>query len=73
MPDEDDPGADDPGTGAARDPGDAVPPGVAPTHPAPLTAEDRAVKWKLERLGGSEEPGVPQGRGETEGPEQPGR
>ena len=33
-----------------RDPGDAVPPGVAPQSPAPLTEEDRKVRDKLERL-----------------------
>jgi hypothetical protein len=71
MPDD-----QDPGDKAARDPGDAVPPGVAPAHPAPLTAEDRKVKRKLEQMGGTEataEPGIPQGRAETEGPERPGR
>ena len=32
------------------DPGDAVPPGVAPVEPVPLTEEDRRVKAKLETL-----------------------
>lgn len=32
-----------------HDPGDAVPPGVAPRTPAPLSGEDRKVKQKLER------------------------
>jgi hypothetical protein len=32
------------------DPGDAVPEGVAPAEPVPLTEEDRRVKAKLERL-----------------------
>jgi hypothetical protein len=31
-----------------RDPGDAVPPGVAVQSPAPLSAEDEAVLEKLE-------------------------
>ncbi len=34
-----------------RDPGDAVPPGVAPIEPVPLTAEDEQVREQLERLG----------------------
>lgn len=34
-----------------RDPGDAVPPGVAPVEPVPLTDEDRRVLAKLERIG----------------------
>ena len=34
-----------------RDPGDAVPPGVAPQTPAPLSAEDKAAREALERLG----------------------
>ena len=34
-----------------RDPGDAVPPGVAPQTPAPLTAEDKQARAALERLG----------------------
>lgn len=59
-----------------HDPGDSVPPGVAPKYPPPLTEEDRRVKRKLERLGeGSGEGparGEPQGRAETEGPEKPG-
>ncbi|WP_376088836.1 hypothetical protein ACE7GA_16870 [Roseomonas sp. CCTCC AB2023176] len=58
------------------DPGDAVPPGVAPAEPVPLTEHDKAVKRKLERLGGGkgEEPDDPaQGQAETEGPEQRGR
>lgn len=33
----------------ARDPGDAVPPGVAPQAPVPLTEQDRAVLDKLRR------------------------
>ncbi len=37
-----------------RDPGDAVPPGVAPQTPAPLTAEDEAVREQLELLGDPE-------------------
>ncbi|HYZ62304.1 MAG TPA: hypothetical protein VE650_07600 [Acetobacteraceae bacterium] len=43
-----------------RDPGDSVPPGVAPQEPAPLTPEDKKVRRALEhlptrrnRLGGS--------------------
>lgn len=32
------------------DPGDAVPEGVAPRDPPPLTEEERRVKEKLERL-----------------------
>jgi hypothetical protein len=62
---------------ARRDPGDAVPPGVAPDDPAPLTHEDRKVKRKLEQLGegGSDAGpgrGEPQGRAETIGPEKRG-
>jgi hypothetical protein len=62
---------DDPG----HDPGDSVPSGVAPVSPVPLTEEDRKVKRKLEQLGshGEAEHGKPQGRAETEGPEQQGR
>lgn len=56
-----------------HDPGDSVPPGVAPKYPAPLTGEDLAIKRKLEELGhkAGEEPekGQPQGRAETAGPE----
>lgn len=33
-----------------RDPGDAVPPGVAPETPPPLSPEERAAKQRLERL-----------------------
>jgi hypothetical protein len=36
------------------DPGDAVPPGVAPQEPAPLTDEDRRVRDRLRDLGGEE-------------------
>jgi len=63
-PDEDD----------AHDPGDSVPPGVAPKYPPPLTEEDRRVKRKLEHLGDGTgpEPGQPQGQAETEGPEKLG-
>jgi hypothetical protein len=62
---------------ARRDPGDAVPPGVAPEDPAPLTDEDRKVKRKLEQLGkgdgdASSPPGEPKGRAETIGPEKQG-
>ncbi|MCR0985245.1 hypothetical protein [Roseomonas populi] len=64
-------GSDDPG----HDPGDSVPPGVAPVSPVPLTEEDRKVKRKLEQLGGGKpvERGQPQGQAETDGPEQLGR
>ena len=34
-----------------RDPGDAVPPGVAVERPAPLTEQDQKAREKLERLG----------------------
>ena len=34
----------------AVDPGDAVPPGVAPETPAPLTPEDKKARRALERL-----------------------
>lgn len=40
-----------------RDPGDAVPPGVAPAEPVPLSEEDRAVLEKLRRQ--SPAPGNP--------------
>ena len=33
------------------DPGDAVPPGVAPQEPVPMTPQDEEVRRKLERLG----------------------
>ncbi len=36
--------------GRPIDPGDAVPPGVAPQDPAPLTPEDKKVRRALERL-----------------------
>ncbi len=39
----------------ARDPGDAVPPGVAPLEPVPLEEHDRAVLEKLRRLPGAPE------------------
>jgi hypothetical protein len=63
--------------GGGHDPGDSVPPGVAPKYPPPLTAEDRKVKEQLEHLGnGSGEPSVergqPQGQAETDGPEKLG-
>ncbi|MBI0537838.1 hypothetical protein D9599_19955 [Roseomonas sp. KE2513] len=57
-----------------HDPGDSVPPGVAPKYPPPLTEEDQRVKRKLEQLGGGSrpEPGQPQGQAETDGPEKRG-
>ncbi|WP_043830239.1 hypothetical protein [Muricoccus aerilatus] len=57
-----------------HDPGDSVPPGVAPKYPPPLTEEDLRVKRKLEQLGGGKrsEPGQPQGQAETDGPEKLG-
>lgn len=57
-----------------HDPGDSVPPGVAPKDPPPLTEEDRRVKRKLEQLGGGAgpKPGEAQGRAETDGPERKG-
>ncbi|MFH5923597.1 hypothetical protein [Roseomonas xinghualingensis] len=63
--------------GSRHDPGDSVPPGVAPEDPAPLSEEEREVKRKLEELGeGSGDPpprrGEPQGRAEPEGPEKKG-
>lgn len=42
--------ADDYSFGRDRDPGDAVPPGVATTTPAPLTETDKAVLHTLEDL-----------------------
>lgn len=36
--------------GRPIDPGDAVPEGVAPESPAPLTPEDKKVRRALERL-----------------------
>jgi len=45
-----------------RDPGDAVPEGVAVQEPAPLSEHDKAVKRRLEELGqsqGKKEPGRP--------------
>ena len=38
------------GERASRDPGDAVPPGVAVQDPAPLSAKERRVRRNLERL-----------------------
>lgn len=38
------------GLSRRRDPGDAVPPGVAPEAPAPLTEEDRRVLERLKEL-----------------------
>jgi hypothetical protein len=40
-----------------RDPGDAVPPGVAPAEPVPLSERDRAVLDKLRHLPPTPEPG----------------
>ncbi len=37
--------------GRERDPGDAVPPGVAVQVPEPLSDSDKKVKEKLEHLG----------------------
>ncbi len=37
-----------------RDPGDAVPPGVAVQTPEPLSEDDKTVKEKLEHLGDQE-------------------
>lgn len=42
--------ADDYSFGRDRDPGDAVPPGVATTAPTPLTGTDEAVLHTLEEL-----------------------
>ncbi len=42
--------ADDYPPGRDRDPGDAVPPGVAATTPAPLTEHDKTVLHTLEDL-----------------------
>jgi hypothetical protein len=69
MPDE-----EGPELRAARDPGDAVPPGVAPTQPAPLAAEDRKAKRKLDQMGAkaTAEPEAPQGPAATRGPERSG-
>ena len=39
------------GSPGERDPGDAVPPGVAVQSPAPLSAADQAVLEKLEHEG----------------------
>ncbi|WP_426959153.1 hypothetical protein [Muricoccus radiodurans] len=60
-----------------HDPGDSVPPGVAPKYPPPLTAEDLKIKRKLEELGGrgdsdTSRPDHPQGQAETTGPEKRG-
>jgi hypothetical protein len=60
-----------------RDPGDAVPSGVAVQQPAPLTEEEQAVKRKLEELPSTvgrspDPPGQPQGRAEPIGPEKRG-
>ncbi len=42
-----------------RDPGDAVPPGVAVETPAPLTAEDEQIREQLEALSPSGEEETP--------------
>ena len=42
---------DDLAPGRERDPGDAVPEGVAVQEPAPLSEHDKAVKQRLEELG----------------------
>ena len=55
--------------GRDRDPGDAVPPGVAVRHHPPLTEYDREVKRKLEHLG--PQPNAPEK--ETGGPGTGGR
>ncbi len=34
-----------------RDPGDAVPPGVAPQTPPPLSSEDKQARENLKRMG----------------------
>lgn len=44
---------DDLDPASARDPGDAVPEGVAVQEPAPLSEHDKAVKRRLENLGQS--------------------
>lgn len=66
------------GDDPSHDPGDAVPPGVAPKYPPPLTPHDREVKSKLDQLGDASGPpddgeGGARGRPETSGPETPGR
>ena len=48
--------------GRPHDPGDAVPPGVAPESPAPLTPQDKKVRRALKRLPQSRKPN--QGRKE---------
>jgi hypothetical protein len=40
-----------------RDPGDAVPPGVAPAEPVPLSKQDRAVLDKLRHIPPAPAPG----------------
>ena len=40
----------DPSDPGYHDPGDAVPEGVAPAEPVPLTEQDRQAKRQLERL-----------------------
>lgn len=39
-----------------HDPGDAVPEGVAPAEPVPLTEEDRRIKRQLEELPKQQKP-----------------
>ncbi|MBP0444815.1 hypothetical protein J8J14_08455 [Roseomonas sp. SSH11] len=61
---------DDPG----HDPGDSVPPGVAPKYPPDLSEEEKQVKRKLEQLGNGAPVthDQPQGQAETDGPEKRG-
>jgi hypothetical protein len=53
---------DDLEPGRDRDPGDAVPEGVAVQDPAPLSEQDKAVKRRLEELGQTRPPGNETGR-----------
>ena len=42
--------ASDMDQGRERDPGDAVPPGVAPQAPVPMTPQDKKIRRALEQL-----------------------
>ena len=53
----------------SRDPGNAVPEGVAPRYPAPLDEHDRAVRRKLEDLPEKQRPESKDEAGEENGDE----
>lgn len=60
--------------GAKRDPGSAVPPGVAPEEPPPLGKQEMRAKRSLEQMAGEPAKAGPEagGTGEPQGPEKRG-